>query len=395
MKPVVRLGLAILGLLLAGFYAASANLHVGFIDGPVGGLSDFLARTVYAKVEINDDLLKAVKKEFGPSFKSDKIRILFLGIPEQARWDDNAGYDQILEYADSIPDSSDTNSWVPSSYTLSGSYGTFLYAIDPDKKVASSQAEENRTLQKDLLISLEQQPKTAPKSQTVREGIERSSDRKKLLTPHPTISDVSKARDSYQNAGNWHAKDVPEYSVYGSLKDWKNQAVSQQTFLVRSRSQDVQIGASAGSSDQRQSGKASDRELRVADMELSAARFNLFFIQPGKWFNREVISTYRNGYWLDGAPNWGYDKFFGHAGMMTLLPRAFIVAQRTTTLLRMSPADFATIRDALARSASLTVGGVPITSRSAISFDDANNIVAIQSGDDTAFIVAVVAEVLP
>jgi hypothetical protein len=392
-KPVARLALAVLGLLLAGYYA-SGRFHLDIVDEPVGWLSNLLARTVYAKVDINDDLLDAVKKQFGPSFRRDKYRILFLGIPEQAHWEDASGYDQILEYADTIPDSSDTSSWVPTSFTVSGSYGTFLYAIDPDKKVASPEAADYRSLQKELLGTLDQQSKASSKSRTVREGIEGSNTRRKLLTA-PSVTDVSNAREAFQNVGNWHAKDVAEYAVYGSLKDWKSQPVFQQTFLVRSREHDVEIGPVVTSAQSPQHANVSGAEVSVADMQLSAARFNLFFIHPGKWFNRGVISTYRDGYWLEGAPNWGYTKFFGSHGMMPLLPRALIVAQRTTTLLRMSPSDFETVRSGLTRSASLTIGGIRITSQDTISFDDANHIVSIQSGDNTAFIVGVVAEVLP
>lgn len=398
---LLRLVALSIGIVLATLYYGYSSQRFGVLDRAVNLIAELAVRWGTSNFDTNEKLLNDAEALIGGEIPTGNLRVLFLSVPEEARWGVNSAgtNDQILTFGNTIPDFSLRQVWFPSSFKLSESYGAFLYAIDPEKSNNNPEWVAYRSAQTALLTELRPLFETnAGKLQTEVAGqskVRRTIKSSRLKgTDFPGISkDLADARTAFENDGNWISDGVPKFTLVGNLAEWKSEGVQSQTLLFRGQATDIVVNEGADTHVQVSSDKP---QILSKEVQLSVGRYKVFGLEAGAWFNRSILRKYGVGqYWSDGTPFWSSTSFFDASGMISLLPRGIIVAQRPTTQLRLAPDDFAKVVAGLKRPADISIGGVRLLPGQAVSLDESNGIVSISGGDSRAYVIGIVVEVLP
>lgn len=396
MLTVIRIAAAAAGIVLAVMYW-HASLRVAAIDKVAEWIGGYVSTNFLATEEFNERLLADGQNLLGPEARANgKMRILFFSIPEEVTWKDGEdAHPQVHHYGETLPDPAIKSIYFPSSFRLSESYGAFLYSIDPDKTNKAPEWEAYRQIQRKVVSEIlndagSAEPKLSPNR--AASGVIALKN-----APYPAAArDIIEARDAFQNDGNWLGDGIPRVAIVGNVSEWKKAAVASQVLLFRGSPKDVvipgQLSTNGGSAPTHEPLTA----LAANDLQISAARYAVFQIAHGKWFNRAIVRKYGSGgYQLDGAPAWANQKYFGPDGILSLLPRAVIIAQRPTTHLRLAPSDFERLKSQLKEEAKVTIGGLVFSPSQVLSLDESSQVISMSGDESKVFVIGIVAEALP
>jgi hypothetical protein len=380
MNWFLRVVAVTVGVILGTVYSLRPPMHLSVVDNVLEWGTDVYARHVYSGVASNSDLIMNVAARLGMGQRSEKLRILVLSVPEEAIWDDgtDAANLQLLRFADTIPVWSYKDVYTPSSFKVSESYGAFLATLDPDKANHSPEWGAYRAAERNLLKQFAGPLSSRELSSSVRELSKKR--------PH-AASDIANALSGYSDDSNWLNGD-PVYAISDGLSAWSKDTSGVATSLYRAPAEVI-----AGSIPTDSSNSVST--LAKADVEVGALRVKAFLIEPGKWFTREVLTSHKDGAWIDGAPSWATSKFFGSGGILPLLPRAVIVGQRPTTVLHMLSDDYRRVTNSLQSNDGIQIGGAKFSAADVLLRDDSGHTITFRQNDKRVYIIAIIAEVLP
>lgn len=408
MNSLIRVTVVALGILVAGWYYTNQAVRLSWIDDSVAWVTDQIARQLLSRKDHNQQLIQAIEKSLGDKFSSEKIRVLPLGAPQIAYWDDSdRGALQLYLYADSIPDWSAATAETPvyraSSYKVSEAYSLFLLSLDPANR-SSSEWDGYRKLQRlalnELGSALSQESSAFNQSRTSHAGQVRKSVGGRGTRPTPTK--VTLALDALANDGNWteikrrlpsgeiKSETVPIYSTPDDLAKWRSDSVQELTLISQQADDSIKISDTVSVD-----GAQKALSTLSGQVQVNVSRIHVFEILPGKWFQREVLTAYKNGPFIDGTPLFARSKFFGTSGVLSMMPRAVVVAQRPQVKLTLTKDDYQNLVDRVKTGARVSIGAMNFTAKDLVAIDAAARVISFSGSDNSAYIVAVVAEVLP
>lgn len=147
-----------------------------------------------------------------------------------------------------------------------------------------------------------------------------------------------------------------------------------------------------------------DTSSEAFQMEVSVRNYRVFNISPGRWFNGQLLTFFKNGPWREGSAIDRYRKSGGEVwnkgGLFPLMPTQIVVGYQPRVKITLKQEDYHSMVEKIRAGGVLWIGpfgfgGGYSRSIEDVKFDSQTNTIIAEDSSETPKVMVVVSGVLP